>query len=481
MIGRRVLLALPLALAAVVIAAAPAGAAQRLITIETPSVNVDPARTAFNGPPPKVLKANVLLPDGYESRRRWPVLFLLHGAGDSYDTWAKPANGDIRETARGLPAIVVMPEGGKGFYMNWFNGGVRGDPGWERYYLDELIPQVERRLHVAPGRRNHAIAGLSMGGFGASYLGGQRPGYFGSVFVFSGFVEPQRPEVKAAFQAVAGVDFETVFGPIDGPYASGHNPTKLAANLRSTPVYVAYGNGVAAPGVQSSPNAVTVGGLVEAEIAQENQEFVAALRDAGVAVAAHPMLGVHDWPYWRADLRAAIARGLFRDVPEAPSRWSYSTIADRGVMWGLRYRFAAPPPAVATFTRDGGALHGRGSGIVTLADTATGCAVRATLPFDAPVPSARCGRLAARVSPRAVRAGRRAVLRVHVTRAGLDGTPEPLAGAIVRLGHRQFGTDGAGRATIVHRFRPGAVRRSVRIADRRGHRVVVHVRIRRRR
>jgi len=75
--------------AALVCALAWAGSAhaeQRIETIETPSVNVDPAHAVFNGPPPSVLKANVLLPDGYDGVRPFPVLFLLHGVGDSYDT-----------------------------------------------------------------------------------------------------------------------------------------------------------------------------------------------------------------------------------------------------------------------------------------------------------------------------------------------------------------------------------------------------------
>ena len=65
------------------VAAAPAQAAE-LVTVDTPSKNVAGE-----------LHANVLLPDGYDKERRYPVLFLLHGVGDAYDTWAKPDRGDI--------------------------------------------------------------------------------------------------------------------------------------------------------------------------------------------------------------------------------------------------------------------------------------------------------------------------------------------------------------------------------------------------
>jgi S-formylglutathione hydrolase FrmB len=375
--------------ATIVVAAAlalapPAHADQRLITIDTPSKYVDVKTAVFNGDRPKVLHANVLLPDGYDAdkHKRWPVLYLLHGVGDNYSDWAKPAKGDIKNTAKGFPGIIVMPEGGKGFYTNWFNRGKRADPAWESYYETELMPQVAKRFRIAPGRRNHAIAGLSMGGMGATYLGSQRPDYFGTVSSFSGFVEHQRAEVGAGFSAVAGVSYEDIFGPMDGEYASGHNPTKLAANLKSTPVFVAAGNGTPAPGVDSSPSAVAGGGAVELEISQENQEFDAALEAAGVDVDYRPQAGVHDWPYWRSHLQAAIKWGMFKPtVVEHPTTWTYKTIATTGRMWSLRFAFAKPPEKVATFERSGPVLTGAGEGTVRLTDIASGCSNRVKLPF----------------------------------------------------------------------------------------------------
>ena len=220
---------------AVLTAAAPATAAQRLVTIETPSRNVSPADVRFNGANhPRRLRAHVLLPDGYNGKRRFPVLFLLHGAGGRTEDWVRPQTGDIANTARGLGAIVVMPEGATGFYTNWWNGGRRGAPGWERFYIDELVPLVERRLRVLPGRRNHAIAGLSMGGLGATFIGSQLPGYFGAAASFSGLLQHQRPQVEPALEAF-GARYQDVFGPQSGFYATGHNPTRLAANLRSHP------------------------------------------------------------------------------------------------------------------------------------------------------------------------------------------------------------------------------------------------------
>jgi S-formylglutathione hydrolase FrmB len=107
----------------------------------------------------------------------------------------------VQEIARGLGAIVVMPEAARGFYTSWWNEGRRGDPGWERFFLDELVPLVEERFRVLPGAALARGRGLSMGGMGATFLASQLPGYFGSAATFSGFVAHQRPEIPAGLRA----------------------------------------------------------------------------------------------------------------------------------------------------------------------------------------------------------------------------------------------------------------------------------------
>ena len=88
--------------------AAPAHAA-RLETFTTTSAYVDPSKQAFNHPPgtdpnrPNALRVNVLLPDGYNGKRRFPVLYLLHGHGDAYDSWMSPKQGQLTQVAKGFP------------------------------------------------------------------------------------------------------------------------------------------------------------------------------------------------------------------------------------------------------------------------------------------------------------------------------------------------------------------------------------------
>ena len=453
-----------LAVLAAMAAPASAPAAQRLITIDTPSRHVDPTRykVRFNGANhPGRLRASVLLPEGYDGKRRFPVLFLLHGVGDNFESWTKPTTGDIVQTAKGLRAIVVMPEAGRGFFTNWWNGGRRADPGWERFYIDELIPLVEERFRVLPGRANHAVAGTSMGGFGASWLGTQIPGYFGSVASFSGFVQHQRADVEVGLRYFGEVEYTDVFGPMDGFYATGHNPTRLARNLRHTRLYVTVGNGTAEPGVESQPATIVAGGVSETGLRAQSEEFVAAARDAGVPTTYVPLTGVHDWPYWRRHLREAIAWGLFKPVAEEPAAWSYRTVAQRGEMWGLRYRFAAPPAGLVDFERAGARLRAKGAGTVTV-ENAAGCSVTAVLPFDRALPPSICGRIAVRMRPRRARLGRTTRVRFRVTRIA-SGRRFVLPHARIRIGGRTVRTDRRGRARVRYRPRGRAERRRVRV------------------
>ncbi len=371
---RPLFLALTASFAATVAGPGPAEAA----TVKTWTIDsrfVDVAKVQFNGPAPaagapgRALRVNVALPDGYDGRRRYPVLYLLHGHGDSFDSWAKQKDGDLARTAAGLKAIIVMPEGAQGWYVNWWSGGARGRDGreWERYFSDELIPLVERRLRIAPGRANRAVAGLSMGGEGAALFAALLPGYFGSIATFSGPLSLQRLEWPTAFDT-QGQQHQDVFGdPADQAfYWTGHNPTALVGNLAHTRVFVRVGDGIPDP-ADGEERQNTFGQLAEAELHQHAEDFVRAARGAGVDTTYEPRQGIHAWRYWRDALASAIRWGLFKPVPASPSTWSYRTVATTGRAWDVRYTFSPAPATVQTLTRHGRILEGRGTGNVRIA------------------------------------------------------------------------------------------------------------------
>ena len=334
------------------------------------------------------LRADVYLPKGYAAHRhrRYPLLLLLHGHGDAYDSWPDPDQGDLLRTARGFPGVIVMPEGDHGWYTNWWNGGARGHPAWERYHLDQLLPLVRKRLRIRRGRRWHAIAGLSMGGEGAMYYATQRPGYFGSVASFSGVLSMQHPEYQLAFDQANGDPSHDIWGDPQAQefYWRGHNPRALVNNLWWTRVFVSVGDGVPDP---TKPGELqnTFGQLAEADLRNQAGDFVHAARDAGIHVTYTPHQGIHAWRYWRADLRHAIDWGLFKRPFRPAGRWRYSTVSTVGDMWGLHFRFHRPPETFETFRRHRGKLIADGSGTVTIR-ARSGRTFTATLPSKRRLP-----------------------------------------------------------------------------------------------
>ena len=208
------LLAVAALCAGVAATAAPARASE-LVEIEIPDRNGEIPDMWLprypNGGPPR---ARVLLPDGYDPAKPYPLLLLLVGLNSHYTDWSDRGQGEIATTAKGLDAIVVMPEGGDGWYADWWNNGRRGSPAWESYILDQVLPQVLERYRIRPERRYHALAGVSMGGLGTAFLGGRLPGFFGSVAVISGLVDLELILVEGAVQsAIAAGERRRAVGP----------------------------------------------------------------------------------------------------------------------------------------------------------------------------------------------------------------------------------------------------------------------------
>ena len=124
---------------------------------------------------------NIILPEGYaESEQRYPVLILLHGFGDTYRAWVEKTN--LAVYARKYPLIIVMPDGKTGWYTNGVGSNVR----WEDYVMKDLVPYVDAHYRTLQDQGRMAVAGLSMGGYGALSLGLKYHENFSFAASFSG-------------------------------------------------------------------------------------------------------------------------------------------------------------------------------------------------------------------------------------------------------------------------------------------------------
>ena len=121
-------------------------------------------------------KVRLLLPRRFQAQphRRWPVLWLLHGCCDTYQSWTRST--DVEELAALADVLVVMPEAGQvGFYSDWRAPGRGGPSRWETFHLTELRQLLERDWRAGNRR---VVAGLSMGGLGAMAYAARHPGMF---------------------------------------------------------------------------------------------------------------------------------------------------------------------------------------------------------------------------------------------------------------------------------------------------------------
>ena len=135
----------------------------------------------------KNIKTCVIVPDNYKkSKKKFPVVYLLHGYSGNYATWVKSFKEVSQQVARyGFIAIGV-----DGNYSSWyFNSPIDPTFKYETYIIDELVPFIDKKYKTIASREGRAISGLSMGGHGALYLSLKHQDVFGAAGSMSGGVD----------------------------------------------------------------------------------------------------------------------------------------------------------------------------------------------------------------------------------------------------------------------------------------------------
>jgi enterochelin esterase-like enzyme len=180
-----------LALAAVVLAHAGLPAGWKAVSVGPAGGVVAVGRIPNTYVPSDQRASAVYLPPGYDSRRRYPVVYLLHGMrGSPASIWnglhfAAVADGLIT-SGRARPFVAVLPVAGPTVHPNkgeW--AGV-----WERYLVHDVVPWVDAHLSTVPGPGGRALEGLCAGGFGAVDIGLRHPGLFGTLGSWEGYFAP---------------------------------------------------------------------------------------------------------------------------------------------------------------------------------------------------------------------------------------------------------------------------------------------------
>ncbi|MEI8058983.1 MAG: alpha/beta hydrolase family protein, partial [Ferruginibacter sp.] len=144
-------------------------------TVETYSVSMH-----------KKIKAIIIKPNGYDTTKQIPVVYMLHGYSDNYAGWVTKAKG-IELLADAYNILIVCPDGG---YSSWYwDSPVDSSYKYETYIATELVNWVDAHYKTITDKKGRGITGLSMGGHGALYLAIKHPNVFGAVGSMSGGVD----------------------------------------------------------------------------------------------------------------------------------------------------------------------------------------------------------------------------------------------------------------------------------------------------
>ncbi|HEY0081248.1 MAG TPA: alpha/beta hydrolase-fold protein, partial [Pyrinomonadaceae bacterium] len=169
----------------------------------------------------KALPYNVVLPplyDAPESRAlRYPVIYLLHGLGGRASDWVSE-RAHLAAHAAQYRFIIVTPEGEDSWYTDSAMDATRK---FETYIIEELIPDVDNRFRTFKTRDARAVAGLSMGGYGALKFGVKYPQTFTLAASLSGaFGAPSWDANDPKLLAFLKPSIARAYGAMDSPTRS---------------------------------------------------------------------------------------------------------------------------------------------------------------------------------------------------------------------------------------------------------------------
>lgn len=242
----------------------------RVLQVSYPTPSLGGTRNAF-----------VVLPVGYDaSRRRYPVVEMLHGKPGSPGDILTGFNPVEASTLPGMPAFIgVVPDG----HGPVVSDGAFADTAKQRLgtaVSDDLQRWVNRKFRTD---RHWGVTGLSDGGYGAAYLGSRLPPRYDSVCALSGNFTPQGSAFTRESTAVLRAA---------NPLANAH---------------------------RGGPRTLLIAGASDRTSVREMLSYARALRQAGQAVRSVIPPGGHDWHFWHRQFPNCLRFILAPTSPTSPT------------------------------------------------------------------------------------------------------------------------------------------------------------------
>ncbi len=222
----------------------------------------------------------VILPVNYNNaneKNAYSVIYLLHGLTGHFDNWTDRTK--LVEYAKNYNYVIVTPEGDNGWYSD---SAAAANDKYESYIVRELIPEIDKKFRTLANRENRAIAGLSMGGYGAVKFGLKYPEMFSIVGSFSGALGAASLSAKNA--GAIGKSIDQIFG---GDSSENRRVNDIFRMVRE----------ISPEKIKTLPFIYLDCGT-EDFLFQNNREFAALLADKKIPHEFRQLPGKHDWNFW---------------------------------------------------------------------------------------------------------------------------------------------------------------------------------------
>ena len=245
-------------------------------------------------------KYSVYLPENYNNNNNngdYPILYLLHGYGGDENSWIKRAKINlildslIREAA--LPeVIVIFPNARNSYYINDY----KNQYPFEDYFISEFVFFIDSAYTTSKNKLKRAIAGLSMGGFGATILPLKHPDLFGTSINLSGAV--RTPE---QFKALSPIKYHTYFAPLYGDSLKGYD--RITAHWKeNSPYYLVDSS--------NTEKLRTINWYIDCGMQDflfpANNSLHDLCTEQNILHEYHTQPGNHSWKYWRKGIIQAL-------------------------------------------------------------------------------------------------------------------------------------------------------------------------------
>lgn len=232
----------------------------------------------------------VILPKNYDSLdKKYPVLYLLHGLFGSCDNWLVSTK--MVDYSNSLETIFVLVEGGNGWYVD---SESIPDNQFESYIIEELIPEVEKKFRIDSRKEKRAIAGLSMGGYGAFKFALKRPDLFCFAASMSGaFIAP------SLSQSEQKTIYDELLPSIHGAFGDKESQIRVQNDI--------FGliNKTSSQEVLNLPYFYFDCGFNDVFLSV-NREIADAMRRKNISFEFHEIAGGHDWSYWDQQIQVVL-------------------------------------------------------------------------------------------------------------------------------------------------------------------------------